>query len=91
MNKPTLGPQQELLEEERVVGKPVRSALADLGITRIFRRIAPAPDLTIDEILAMSEEEYAEAVWHPVTGLLVWKINHDSGKGRPLPQCPRVK
>ncbi|MGB6250500.1 MAG: hypothetical protein WBF54_15395 [Terriglobales bacterium] len=94
LTKPTLGPQSELLEEERAVGKPVLSPMAGMVFPATRRQPVErytTGELTTEDVLAMSEEEYAAAVWSVDLGIRVWKLNHDAGdRARPLPPHPSL-
>jgi hypothetical protein len=84
MNKATLGPQKELLEEEREL---VRMTGPTLGDFKIMRR---ARDFTADEIMAMSEEQYSQLLW-AIGGYRLKNILLAAGKSRTTPPCPLRK
>jgi len=86
MNKPLLGPQKELLEEEREL---VRHNLPSLGDFKVMRKMTDAECLR--HVLALSPEEYAALIWstggHRVKQALIEAGYHDAdAPGRRL--CP---
>ena len=82
--KPTLGPQQELILEERTLVRPTGNIFEGLkdGILRIFRKQPTPLEEGIRRVLAMTPEEYQAVIWsrggHRVKQALMDAGYHDA-------------
>jgi len=77
----TLGPPGEPIETRELV----RSQAPFDSLTVTVQR-----DWTADEIMAMSDAQYAQLVW-ALGGFRLKAILLAAGKSRETPQCPKVK
>jgi hypothetical protein len=46
---------------------------------------------TAEELMKLSDDQYAQLLWAIGDGLEIWKLMHESGFSRECPPCPARK